>query len=199
MNIRSHIFPIAFLGTLFLSGCVGTPQIETSVYEGPNGSVMLKTISEASSRPSHPVDVSVETFSKVLTGIHYRRSAGRWLQRLLDSGAKSSPLLSPTQVAFLAPHLRRAFLQVTAEERVLHPYSFTVNTGVSKPDGQSVLQGERPAYGLDVIGPGGPRPSLQNQTQDSQGPGSHKTHGDVSAQERRQNVMAPGNGHEPDH
>ena len=118
MNTRPWILPVAFLGTLLLSGCVGTPQIETSVYEGPNGSVILKTISEASYRPSHPVDVSVETFEKILAGIHYRRSPGRWLQRLMDSGAKSSPLLSPTQVAFWAPHLRRAFLQVTAEERV---------------------------------------------------------------------------------
>ena len=118
MNIRPRILPIAFLGTLFLSGCVGTPQIETSVYEGPQGSVVLRTVSDASYRPSHPAYVSVETFEKVLAGIHYRRSPARWLQRLMDSGAKSSPLLSPKQVAFWAPHLRRAFLQVTAEEQV---------------------------------------------------------------------------------
>jgi len=118
MKTRSQILPIAFLGALFLSGCVGTPRIETSIHEGPNGSVLLRTVSEASYRPSHPADISVETFEKVLSGIHYRRSAGRWLQRLLDGGAKSSPLLSPTQVAFWAPHLRRAFLQVTVEEQV---------------------------------------------------------------------------------
>ena len=123
MNTRPRILPIAFLGTLFLSGwlggCLGPPRIETSIYEGPKGSVVLRTVSEASYHPSHPADVSVETFERVLTGIHYRRSPGRWLQRLLDSGAKSSPLLSPDQVAFWAPHLRRAFLQVTAEEQVI--------------------------------------------------------------------------------
>ncbi len=122
MNTRPRILPIAFLGTLFLSGwlggCLGPPRIETSIYEGPKGSVVLRTVSEASYSPSHPADVSVETFERVLTGIHYRRSPGRWLQRLLDSGVKSSPLLSPDQVAFWAPHLRRAFLQVTAEEQV---------------------------------------------------------------------------------
>ena len=118
MNIRPRILPIAFLGTLLLSGCVGTPQIETPVYEGPQGSVVLRTVSDASYRPSHPTHVSVETFEKVLASIHYRRSPARWLQRLMDSGAKSSPLLSPEQVAFWAPHLRRAFLQVTAEEQV---------------------------------------------------------------------------------
>ena len=118
MNTRPWILPIAFLGTLLLGGCLRLPQMETSVYEGPQGSVVLRTMSEASSHPSHPADVSVDTFEKVLTGIHYRRSPGRWLQRLLDSGTKSSSLLSPTQVAFWAPHLRRAFLQVTPEERV---------------------------------------------------------------------------------
>lgn len=118
MNTRPWILPIAFLGALLLGGCLGSPRIETSVYEGPQGSVVLRTMSETSSRPTHPADVSVETFEKVLTGIHYRRSPGRWLQRLLDSGAKSAPLLSPTQVSFWAPHLRRAFLQVTAEEQV---------------------------------------------------------------------------------
>lgn len=118
MNTCPRILSIAFLGTLFLSGCVGTPQIETAVYEGPNGFVMLRTVSEASYRPSHPANVSVETFEKVLSGIQYRRSPARWLQRLMDSGEKSSPLLSQDQVAFWAPHLRRAFLQVTAEEQV---------------------------------------------------------------------------------
>ena len=118
MNIRLRILSIAFLGTLLLGGCAGTPQIETAIHEGPDGSLMLQTITKTSLRPSHPADVSVETFEKVLTGIHFRRSPARWLQRLMDSGAKSSPLLSREQVAFWAPHLRHAFLQVTAEEQV---------------------------------------------------------------------------------
>lgn len=136
MNTRPWIVPIAFLGTLLLSGCLGPPRIETAVYEGPNGSIMLKTVSDASYRPSHPADISVETFQKVLTGIHYRRSPGRWLQRLMDSGTKSSPLLSSTQVAFWAPQLRQAFLTVTAEEQVfmripLQPASqFTILSGI---------------------------------------------------------------------
>ena len=118
MNTHPRILLVAFLGTLFLSGCVGTPQIETSIHEGPDGSLVLQTVSKDSLRPSHPADVSVETFEKILTGIHYRRSPARWLQRLMDSGTQSSPLLSPEQVAFWTPHLRRAFLQVTAEEQV---------------------------------------------------------------------------------
>ncbi|MDE0145112.1 MAG: hypothetical protein OXI53_04290 [Nitrospira sp.] len=118
MNDQPRILLIAFLGTLFLGGCAGTPQIETAIHEGPDGSLMLQTVSKDSLRLSHPVDVPVETFEKILAGIHYRRSPARWLQRLMDSGTQSSPLLSPEQVAFWAPHLRRAFLQVTAEEQV---------------------------------------------------------------------------------
>ncbi len=121
MNARSRILPLVFLGTLFLNGgltgCLGTPRVETFIYEGPKGFVSLRTVSDASYRPSHPADVSVETFEKVLRGIHYRPS-GRWLQRLLDGGAEPTPLFSPSQVAFWAPHLRHAFFQVTAEEHV---------------------------------------------------------------------------------
>ncbi len=119
MNARLRILPIAVLGTLLLGGCLGSPRIETSVYEGAQGSLALSTDSDASYRPAHPADVPVETFEQVLTGIHYRQAPGRWLQRLLDGGSQSSPLLSPAQVAFWAPHLRRAFLQATPEERVM--------------------------------------------------------------------------------
>lgn len=112
------MLPIVFLGTLFLGECLGASRIETAIYEGPQGSVVLRTVPETSYRLSHPADVPVETFERVLTGIHYRRSPNRWLQRLLDSGTPSSPLISPDQVAFLAPHLRHAFLQVTADEQV---------------------------------------------------------------------------------
>ncbi len=140
MNARSRILPIAFLGTLFLSGglggCLGPPRVETSIYEDQKGSVWLRTVSDASYHPSHPADISVETFEKVLTGLHYRRSPGRWLQRLVDSGAGPTPLFSPTQVTFWATHLRHAFFQVTAEEHVsiripLHPSSNFQNlTGI---------------------------------------------------------------------
>ncbi len=122
MNTRPRILPIAFLGTLLLSGslggCLGPPRVETSIYEGPKGSVWLRTVSDASYHPSHPADISVETFEKVLTGLHYRRAPGRWLQRLVDSGAGPTPVFSPSQVTFWAPHLQHAFLQVTAEEQV---------------------------------------------------------------------------------
>ena len=109
MNTRPRILPIAFLGTLFLSGwlggCLGPPLIETSIYEGPKGSVVLRTVSEASYSPSHPADVSVETFERVLTGIHYRRSPARWLQRLLDSGAKPTSPVFPGSSRILGSSL----------------------------------------------------------------------------------------------
>ena len=203
MNTRPRILPIAFLGTLFLSGwlggCLGPPQIETSIYEGPKGSVVLRTVSEASYHPSHPADLSVETFEKVLTGIHYRRSSARWLQRLLDSGAKPIPLVSPDQVAFWAPHLRRAFLQVTAEEQVIIHIPLQSASDFQSLTGILSFQHNDLAYGPYCTGFIGPGPSIQNQTQDSRFPGSHKAHCDVSAQERRQKILGSGNGHKDSH
>ena len=168
MNIRPRILPIAFLCTLFLSGCVGTPQLETSIHEGPNGSVMLQTVSEASLRPSHPANVSVETFEKILTGIHYRRSPARWLQRLMDGGAKSSPLLSPKQVAFWAPHLRRAFLQVTAEEQVFMRISLQATPEMQNLTGILYFERNDLHMALSLSGFSGRRPHSKTKPRNSE-------------------------------
>ena len=199
MNTRPRILPIAFLGTLFLSGCVGTPQLKTSIHEGPDGSLMLQTVSEASYRPSHPANVSVEAFEKVLTGIHYRRSPARWLQRLMDSGAKSSPLLSPEQVTFWAPHLRRAFLQVTAEEQVFMRIPLQSTPEIQNLAGILYFERNDLYMALSLSGFLGPAPAFQNQTQELRGLGGHKAHSRVSAQDCRQNVPGSGNGHEVHH
>lgn len=168
MNIRPRILPIVFLGTLFLSGCAGTPQIETSIHEGPDGSLMLQTVSKASYRPSHPAHVSVETFEKILTGIHYRRSPARWLQRLMDSGAKSSPLLSPEQVAFWAPHLRRAFLQVTAEEQVFMRIPLPSTPEIQNLTGMLAFEQNDLHMALSLSGFSGRRPHSKTKPRNSE-------------------------------
>ncbi len=118
MTTRSLMVTVALLGTLLITGCVTPPRIETPIHEDETGSIVLRTVPDASDRSSHPADVSVEALAKVLTGIHARRTAIRWLQRLLDSESESKPVFSPEQVAFWAPHLRQAFLRATPEERV---------------------------------------------------------------------------------
>lgn len=168
MNIHPRILPITFLGTLFLSGCVGTPQIETSIHEGPSGSLMLQTVSKGSLRPSHPADVSVETFEKILTGIHYRRSPARWLQRLMDSGAKSSPLLSPEQVAFWAPHLRRAFLQVTVEEQVFMRIPLPSTPEIQNLTGMLSFEQNDLHMALSLSGFSGRRPHSKTKPRNSE-------------------------------
>lgn len=168
MNIRPRILLIAFLGTLFLSGCVGTPQIETSIHEGPDGSLMLQTVSKSSLRPSHPAHVSVETFEKILTGIHYRRSPARWLQRLMDSGTKSSPLLSPEQVAFWAPHLRRAFLQVTAEEQVFMRIPLPSTPEIQNLTGMLSFEQNDLHMALSLSGFSGRRPHSKTKPRNSE-------------------------------
>ena len=168
MNARPRIVLIAFLGTLFLSGCVGTPQIETSIHEGPDGSLMLQTVSKGSLRPSHPAHVSVENFEKILAGIHYRRSPARWLQRLMDSGAKSSPLLSPEQVAFWAPHLRRAFLQVTAEEHVFMRIPLPSTPEIQNLTGMLSFERNDLHMALSLSGFSGQRPHSKTKPRNSE-------------------------------
>ena len=168
MNTYLRILPIAFLGTLLLGGCLGAPRIETSIHEGPSGSLMLQTVSKGSLRPSHPADVSVETFEKILTGIHYRRSPARWLQRLMDSGAKSSPLLSPEQVAFWAPHLRRAFLQVTVEEQVFMRIPLPSTPEIQNLTGMLSFEQNDLHMALSLSGFSGRRPHSKTKPRNSE-------------------------------
>lgn len=109
---------IAILGTLGLNGCLGTPRVETSIYEGPEGAVLLKTVPDESRAASHPANLSRHTLETVLRGIHYRES-GRFLQNLVNRDAAPTPLFSPSEIKFLAPHLQHAFSQVTREESVI--------------------------------------------------------------------------------
>lgn len=168
MNARPSILLLAFLWTLFISGCVGTPQIETSIHEGPDGSLMLQTVSKGSLQPSHPADVSVETFEKILTGIHYRRSPARWLQRLMNSGTQSSPLLSPEQVAFWASHLRRAFLQVTAGEQVFMRISLPSTPEIQNLTGMLFFEQNNLHMALSLSGVSSRRPHSKTKPRSSE-------------------------------
>ena len=129
---------------------------------------MLQTVSKGSLRPSHPAHVSVETFEKILAGIHYRRSPARWLQRLMDSGTKSSPLLSPEQVAFWAPHLRRAFLQVTAEEQVFMRIPLPSTPEIQNLTGMLSFEQNDLHMALSLSGFSGRRPHSKTKPRNSE-------------------------------
>ncbi|MYC27227.1 MAG: hypothetical protein F4X63_04415 [Nitrospira sp. SB0662_bin_26] len=129
---------------------------------------MLQTVSKGSLRTSHPAHVSVETFEKILTGIHYRRSPARWLQRLMDSGTKSSPLLAPEQVAFWAPRLRRAFLQVTAEEQVFMRIPLPSTPEIQNLTGMLSFEQNDLHMALSLSGFSGRRPHSKTKPRNSE-------------------------------
>ena len=109
---------IMMLGLLCLTGCLGTHRVETSVYEGSEGGVFLRAVPVESRAASHPATLSIDTLKKVLQGIHFRQS-GRLLQSLLNRDAAPTPLFSPSEIKFFAPHLQRAFSRATGRESVV--------------------------------------------------------------------------------
>lgn len=109
---------IMMLGLLCLNGCLGTHRVETSVYEGSEGAVFLRTAPVGSRAASHPATLSIDALEKVLQGIHVRQT-GRLLQRLLTRDAAPTPLFSPSEIKFFAPHLQRAFSRATSGESVV--------------------------------------------------------------------------------
>lgn len=109
---------IVMLGLVCLTGCLGTHRVETSVYEGSEGGVFLRAVPVESRAASHPATLSIDTLKKVLQGIHFRQS-GRLLQSLLNRDAAPTPLFSPSEIKFFAPHLQRAFSRATGRESVV--------------------------------------------------------------------------------
>ena len=109
---------IVMLGLLCLNGCLGTHRVETSVYEGSEGAVVLRAVPVESRAASHPATLSIDTLEKVLQGIHVRQS-GRLLQRLLNRDASPTPLFSPSAIKLFAPQLQRAFSRATRKESVV--------------------------------------------------------------------------------
>ena len=109
---------IVMLGLVCLTGCLGTHRVETSVYEGSEGAVFLRAVPVESRAASHPATLSIDTLKKVLQGIHFRQS-GRLLQSLLNRDPAPTPLFSPSEIKFFAPHLQRAFSRATGRESVV--------------------------------------------------------------------------------
>ena len=109
---------IMMLGLLCLNGCLGTHRVETSVYEGSEGAVVLRAVPVESRAASHPATLSIDTLEKVLQGIHLRQS-GRLLQRLLNRDVAPTPLFAPSAIKLFAPQLQRAFSRATRKESVV--------------------------------------------------------------------------------
>lgn len=122
MNIPGPARSILKLGVCLLAliqlQCTWTPSVETSFYQGRQGTISLKTTNAFHISPAHPASLSKPLLKQILRNLTYTRTAGL-LQNLLDpSSLNSSPLFSENQSDFLANHLSQALAKATPEEMV---------------------------------------------------------------------------------
>jgi len=117
---RQH-FLLKFCGTivtvLFFTQCTWTPEVKTLIHQSEEGNIALQTSSAFKIPPQHPHVLTESLIKQILQGITQAQEKGI-LQELLISGSKPSPVFSPSQIAFLAPHLVDAFSQATSEELI---------------------------------------------------------------------------------
>lgn len=106
---------------LFVSGsishCGWTPEVKTNIYEGPEGSVALETVSAETFPNSHPVDLSPTQLSRAMSGVHLSAHKGLF-QTILTGEETPERLFSDQAVTFLEPLILTALAKATAEEHV---------------------------------------------------------------------------------
>jgi len=115
--------------SVFWGGCSWTPQVETVLFDGPQGFVSLRTLPEGMLRASHPIDIPEAVLARTLRGISTKKKF-RLLQNLLTGGSQEKQTFSMNQVKILAPQLAGALSKATPEELVYFR-SPTTSTGDS--------------------------------------------------------------------
>lgn len=98
--------------------CSWTPDVETTIYEGPECIIFLKTSQALHSAPKHPILLSPILIETILTGMVIDQEEGI-LQQLLLSTHHPVRAFSPSQIVLLAPQLSTALSQATPEE-IIH-------------------------------------------------------------------------------
>jgi hypothetical protein len=106
----------AGIGTVTLQ-CSWTPNVETILYDKPDGHIALQTGAMLKIAPKHPSWISENQIKIVLGGVTKIQETGM-LQQLLLNALQPVPAFSPSQIEFLAPHLSAALSKATPEEIV---------------------------------------------------------------------------------
>lgn len=143
MHILQLISRLLGMPTLIIlmSSCSWTPQVETSIYESPQVSVSLITVSEESFKADHPVTLQTDTIGYILNGLHLRQNK-RLLQKIFSSDNTSHPVFTEDQTTVLAPQLQKAFSQVTPEELVAFQTEGTRKLDIQGIQGTMYVKGE---------------------------------------------------------
>jgi len=136
-----------------MSGCTWTPRVETSIYEGPQVSVSLITVSEETFEADHPVTLQVDTLTHILRGLKIRRSS-RFLQKIFSGEVTPQRVFTEEQIALLTPPLQNAFSQVTPEEHITFHTQGNHNEGIRSTKGTMYVQGDNLYVSLTFLGQG---------------------------------------------
>lgn len=155
MLMYQTIFRIVSLGILLqmISGCSWTPTVETSIHEGPHGTVSLITSSEESFKGNHPVTLQVETIAQVLRGLQVQRSK-RLIQKIFSGEATAKPIFNEEQINYFTTPLQTAFSQVTAEEHITFQTHANPGTGVRAVKGSMYVLADDLYVTLAFLGQG---------------------------------------------
>jgi len=108
---------VAAIG-IFNLQCSWTPEVETVLHNRPNGFISLQTTHVLKNAPKHPTSIPESLITKILRGITKSQEGGM-LQQILLSAPPAVQVFSPSQIAFLAPHLSMALSNATSEE-IIH-------------------------------------------------------------------------------
>jgi hypothetical protein len=108
---------VAAIG-IFNLQCSWTPEVETVLHDSPAGFIALQTTPALEIAPKHPSSIPESLIAKILRGITKSQEGGM-LQQVLLSAPPAVPVFSPSQIAFLAPHLSMALSKATPEE-IIH-------------------------------------------------------------------------------
>lgn len=100
-----------------LPGCLGVPQVETSLYQSPQGQIILKTFTNASGKASHPAIIELNLLQEAFRGLHVREDK-ELLDRMLRGEGQDLPVFTDQEAQFLALVMKDALTQATSEEYV---------------------------------------------------------------------------------
>lgn len=119
---------------------------QTLVKDSPGAGVYLQRLSNRGTtarysgplkafKASHPITLAPETLAKVLAGIHIGILPTDQTSRSV--GIKPTPLLTPHEIAFLAPTIAGALQQSTSDQRV----KFQVGPETDRTEGTLYVDG----------------------------------------------------------
>jgi len=109
------------------TACSTTAQTGKIIFDDPRGTVSLKTISDPSIQPNHPINLEPALLAQLLTGIHLHDEGHgehhvKGIQTVIV-GETTYPLFTEDEVQFLAPllaeGLRKAIPNQSVEYRVV--------------------------------------------------------------------------------